>query len=55
MSPFLYSLIITTPSPIYLSNTLTLEQIVDWNNGKAIASDKESEILKMLEQENSKE
>ncbi|KAI1645852.1 DUF1687-domain-containing protein [Daldinia loculata] len=29
--------------------------IVDWNNGKAIASDKESEILKMLEQENSKE
>ncbi|KAI1380031.1 DUF1687-domain-containing protein [Hypoxylon crocopeplum] len=26
--------------------------IVDWNNGKAVASDKESEILKMLEQVN---
>ncbi|KAI0848433.1 DUF1687-domain-containing protein [Daldinia vernicosa] len=25
--------------------------VVDWNNGKAVASDKESEILKMLEQE----
>ncbi|KAI2634873.1 DUF1687-domain-containing protein [Hypomontagnella submonticulosa] len=29
--------------------------IVDWNNGKAVASDKESEILKMLEQTNGKE
>ncbi|OTB02863.1 hypothetical protein M426DRAFT_322285 [Hypoxylon sp. CI-4A] len=29
--------------------------IVDWNNGKAVASDKESEILKMLEQVNGKE
>ncbi|KAI1772756.1 DUF1687-domain-containing protein [Hypoxylon cercidicola] len=28
--------------------------IVDWNNGKALASDKESEILKMLEQVNAK-
>ncbi|KAI0019055.1 DUF1687-domain-containing protein [Xylariomycetidae sp. FL0641] len=28
--------------------------IVDWNNGKAVASDKESEILKMLEQVNAK-
>ncbi|KAI6089647.1 DUF1687-domain-containing protein [Hypoxylon rubiginosum] len=28
--------------------------IVDWNNGKALASDKESEILKMLEEVNSK-
>ncbi|KAI1801571.1 DUF1687-domain-containing protein [Daldinia bambusicola] len=28
--------------------------IVDWNNGKAVASDQESEILKMLEQESSK-
>ncbi|KAI1766744.1 DUF1687-domain-containing protein [Hypoxylon sp. FL1150] len=28
--------------------------IVDWNNGKAVASDKESEILKMLEQVNGK-
>ncbi|CAJ2504550.1 Uu.00g119440.m01.CDS01 [Anthostomella pinea] len=29
--------------------------IVDWNNGKAVASDKESEILKVLEQVESKE
>ncbi|KAI1635518.1 thioredoxin-like protein [Biscogniauxia mediterranea] len=29
--------------------------IVDWNNGKALASEKESEILKMLEQLNQKE
>ncbi|KAI1655858.1 DUF1687-domain-containing protein [Daldinia decipiens] len=29
--------------------------IVDWNNGKAVASDQESEILKMIEQESSKE
>ncbi|KAI1478287.1 hypothetical protein K445DRAFT_316654 [Daldinia sp. EC12] len=29
--------------------------VVDWNNGKAVASDQESEILKMLEQESSKE
>ncbi|KAI0119765.1 DUF1687-domain-containing protein [Daldinia grandis] len=29
--------------------------IVDWNNGKAVASEQESEILKMLEQESSKE
>ncbi|KAI0173659.1 DUF1687-domain-containing protein [Hypoxylon sp. FL1284] len=29
--------------------------IVDWNNGKALASDKESEILKMLEQVNGQE
>ncbi|KAI0450314.1 DUF1687-domain-containing protein [Xylaria acuta] len=28
--------------------------IVDWNNGRALASDKESEILKMLDQLNSK-
>ncbi|KAJ8120244.1 hypothetical protein ONZ43_g2998 [Nemania bipapillata] len=28
--------------------------IVDWNNGKAIATDKESEILKMLDQLNGK-
>ncbi|KAI2632848.1 DUF1687-domain-containing protein [Xylaria nigripes] len=28
--------------------------IVDWNNGRAIATDKESEILKMLDQLNSK-
>ncbi|KAI0869701.1 DUF1687-domain-containing protein [Hypoxylon argillaceum] len=28
--------------------------VVDWNNGKAIASDKESEILKMLDQLNGK-
>ncbi|KAI1463714.1 DUF1687-domain-containing protein [Daldinia caldariorum] len=26
--------------------------IVDWNNGKAVASDQESEILKLLEQKN---
>ncbi|KAI1500013.1 thioredoxin-like protein [Biscogniauxia marginata] len=29
--------------------------IVDWNNGKAVASEKESEILKLLEQLNEKE
>ncbi|KAI5922330.1 DUF1687-domain-containing protein [Camillea tinctor] len=29
--------------------------IVDWNNGKALASEKESEILKMLEQLNQKD
>ncbi|KAI1366642.1 DUF1687-domain-containing protein [Xylaria arbuscula] len=28
--------------------------IVDWNNGRALASDKESEILKMLDQLNEK-
>ncbi|TRX88933.1 hypothetical protein FHL15_010161 [Xylaria flabelliformis] len=28
--------------------------IVDWNNGRALASDNESEILKMLDQLNSK-
>ncbi|KAL7620996.1 hypothetical protein AAE478_008307 [Parahypoxylon ruwenzoriense] len=29
--------------------------IVDWNNGKAIAGDRESEILKLLEEVNDKE
>ncbi|GAP90241.1 putative duf1687 domain-containing protein [Rosellinia necatrix] len=28
--------------------------VVDWNNGRAIATDQESEILKMLQQINSK-
>ncbi|KAI0096386.1 DUF1687-domain-containing protein [Nemania sp. FL0031] len=28
--------------------------VVDWNNGKAIATEKESEILKMLEQSSDK-
>ncbi|KAI2610474.1 DUF1687-domain-containing protein [Hypoxylon sp. NC1633] len=29
--------------------------VVDWNNGKAVAGDKESDILKMLEETGSKE
>ncbi|KAI0147431.1 thioredoxin-like protein [Xylariaceae sp. FL1272] len=36
------------------SDSLKYPVIVDWNNGKAIATDKESEILKMLDQMKSK-
>ncbi|KAI1824991.1 DUF1687-domain-containing protein [Xylaria intraflava] len=36
------------------TDNLKYPVIVDWNNGKAIASDNESEILKMLEQQNGK-
>ncbi|KAI2604730.1 DUF1687-domain-containing protein [Hypoxylon fragiforme] len=33
------------------SETFQRPVIVDWNNGKAVASDNESEILKMLQQQ----
>ncbi|KAI0468945.1 DUF1687-domain-containing protein [Xylaria cf. heliscus] len=36
------------------SDNFTRPVIVDWNNGRALASDKESEILKMLDQLNGK-
>lgn len=41
------------PSPFFLGpghcdRRLTLKQTVDWNNGRAVAGDNESEILKMI-------
>jgi hypothetical protein len=41
------------PSPFFLGpghcdQRLTLKQTVDWNNGRAVAGDNESEILKMI-------